>query len=98
MGNCSPKTFHYESPPRPDAWYIDGPSILPEPLETEYMKRPEYKPIWLRPLPDYLEPLKPLSQGLSDLSGQDLSTKDSGQDLSGTQVKFTGKLAPLKLC
>ena len=98
MGNCSPKTFHYESPPRPDAWYIDGPSILPEPLETEYMKRPEYEPIWLRPLPDYLEPLKPLSQDLSsDLSGQDFSCQDSGKD-SGTQVKFTGKLAPLKLC
>jgi len=89
MGNCSPKTFHYESPPRPDAWYVDGPSILPEPLETEYMKRPEYEPIWLRPLPDYLEPLKPLK----DSGSQDLS-----QDLSSPQVKFKGKLAPLKLC
>ena len=86
MGNCSPKTFHYESPPRPDIWYIDGQSILPEPLEIEYKPRPLYQPIWLRPLPDYLEPLKPL--------------KDS-QDLSqdSQEIKpFRGKLAPLKLC
>ena len=91
MGNCSPKTFHYESPPRPDgAWYVDGPSILPEPLESEYMKRPEYQPIWLRPLPAWLEPLKPLN----DLSeSQETESQDSSQEIK----PFRGKLAPLKL-
>ena len=83
MGNCSPKTLEYESPPGNDVWYIDRPSILPEPLETEYMKRPEYEPIWLRPLPASLEPLKPLNES---------------KELEFPQEKFKGKLAPLKLC
>jgi hypothetical protein len=85
MGNCSPKTFHYESPPGTPpvdcVWFIDGPTIIPEPLEREYRPRPNYEPIWLRALPEDLEPLRPLKKSEAF-----------------TQEKpFKGKLAPLKL-
>ena len=65
MGNCSPKTFHMPEPALhdwPSAWPTDGPSILPEPLETEYTRKPVYEPIWVRPMPRDLEPLKPLKE------------------------------------
>lgn len=87
MGNCSPKTFHYDPPPIPvdGVWYVDGPSIIPEPLERQYIKRTEYKPIWLRPLPSQFESLKPSSE---------LSCLHDLHEIT----PFRGKLAPLKLC
>ena len=86
MGNCSPKKFHYGPPPTliDGVWYIDGPSILPEPLERHYIKRPEYVSIWMRPLPSWIEPLKPSNEF------------SYSQDLHKI-TPFTGKLAPLKL-
>ena len=65
MGNCSPKTFHMPEIDPIDsfgAWPTEGPSILPEPLEAEYTRKPLYEPIWMRPMPPDLEPLKPLKQ------------------------------------
>jgi hypothetical protein len=52
-------------------WSVDGPSILPEPLEAEYTRKPLYEPIWVRPIPPDLEPLKPLDfKGITPFKGK----------------------------
>jgi hypothetical protein len=77
MGNCSPKTFQNDESNAfavypfdgldeqnltslNAVWSVDEP-ILPEPLEAEYKHKPLYEPIWERPMPPDIEPLKPLN-------------------------------------
>ena len=82
MGNCSPKPFQIDVDAFDEfdeldeqnltslnvVWSVDGPSILPEPLEAEYTRKPLYEPIWVRPMPPDLEPLKPLKECPKDIT------------------------------